>query len=89
MKISRVSSRLPQLLIRGSRGRRRINDGSGYWQPPYLSAKISAKALVPGASLAYVQIALSWHSLARTAKFQKLYNIFKNLGGLYEIPSAP
>ena len=77
------------MLIRESRDRRRINDGSGNWQPPYLSAKISAKALVPGASLAYVQIALSWHSPARTAKFQKLYNIFKNLGGLYEIPSAP
>src|SRR5437762_5551663 len=30
----------------------------------------------------------SWHSPAGTAKFPKLYNIFKSLGGLHEIPSA-
>src|SRR5438132_14431229 len=30
----------------------------------------------------------SWHSLARTAKISNSDNIFRNLGGLHEIPSA-
>src|SRR5258707_14709887 len=67
---------------------RRINHGERIWQPSYLSANFSARSPCPPDKTGLCPFQPRWHSLAWTAKIQKLDNIFKSLGGLHEIPSA-